>query len=172
MEEDVLFGLENLELDPSETHIRSKRALAQMGLMGFEDRLVHTLSGGEQQKLALAGLLAMDTKILLLDESTNMLDRPTRFHLRDLLLRLNEKSGITILEVNQNWEDVRLYERILFLDHGAVRFDGSPSEFLETELGQNWVSATNSCFCLRATLGEWISSSGIDGSRAAKLLQL
>jgi energy-coupling factor transport system ATP-binding protein len=172
VEEDILFGLENLEFNAREMEERLKAVLAHMGLTGFEDRLASTLSGGEQQKLAIAGLLAMDTKFLLLDESTNMLDPPGRLHVRDLLLSLNKESGITILEVNQNWEEVRLYDRILFLDRGRVRYDGNPTGFLETEFGREWVSATNGCFLLRSMVKDWISSLEIHGSRGDIIMQL
>jgi energy-coupling factor transport system ATP-binding protein len=172
VEEDILFGLENLQLAPETMEARVKRALAQMGLTGFEDRLAHTLSGGEQQKLAIASLLAMDTKFMLLDESTNMLDPPSRLHVRDLLLSLNKRSGITILEVNQNWEEVRFYDRILFLAGGVTHYDGTPAGFLKTDFGRDWVSATNGCFLLRTMVKDWILSLENDGSRGEILSQL
>jgi len=132
VEEDIAFGLENLNLAPPEMRARMDRAVAWTGLSGLESRLVHTLSGGEQQKLALAGVLAMDARILVIDEAMNMLDRPARQVVRSLIKDLQSDLGVTIIEMTQDLGDLLSSDRVIYLDRGFVAFDGLPWQFLST----------------------------------------
>jgi len=76
--EDVLFGPKNLGIEPLKAKGRALNALKRVGLEGFEERLVRTLSFGEMKRLSIAGLLAMDPSVLILDEPTQGLDRPVK----------------------------------------------------------------------------------------------
>lgn len=138
VEEDIVFGMENQGVAREEMVKRLHRALEWTGLQGMENRLVHTLSGGEQQKLALAGALAAGARILILDEALSMLDRPLRTQVRTLLRNLQRNPGLTIIEVTHDLESAAIGEKIIFLSSGDVIFDGFYSEFISFASGRTW----------------------------------
>jgi biotin transport system ATP-binding protein len=128
--EDVVFGPENLGLPPAEIAGRSRRALAAVGLTGFEQRLTHQLSGGEKRRLAIAGALAMQPAVVALDEPFAGLDYPATILLIDHL-KLLLREGKTILVATHEVEKViSLAQRLLVLDHGHLVADGNPAEIV------------------------------------------
>jgi energy-coupling factor transporter ATP-binding protein EcfA2 len=139
VEEDVVFGLESLGLSVGEIGIRTAQALDWTGLSGMEKRLTHTLSGGEQQKIALAGVLAMGCRVLILDEALNMLDRPTRRTLRALIAGLRSDRGLTVIEVTNGLTEALSRDKIVFLSNGSISFAGSPCQFLGSTVGRPYV---------------------------------
>lgn len=124
VEDDVAFGLENLGTPVGEMRVRVPAALRDVGLEGYEKRETHTLSGGEKQRLALAGLLAVEPEILVLDEPTSMLDP---FGKRELLRRLDGLRGKkTILHVTHHLEELLGADRILVLNGGVLTAEARP----------------------------------------------
>ena len=118
VEDDVAFGLENLGVPPEEMRPRVRDAIRAVGLEGYERREPHTLSGGEKQRVALAGLLALEPEILVLDEPTSMLDAAGR---REVLERLGAlRSTRTVLHVTHHLEELVDADRILVLDGDLV----------------------------------------------------
>jgi energy-coupling factor transporter ATPase len=128
VEDDVAFGLENLGIPREEMRDRVREAIRAVGLEGYERREPHTLSGGEKQRVALAGLLALDPEILLLDEPTSMLDAAGR---RELLERLEGLRGArTILHVTHHLEELLDADRILVLNAGSLVADVRPERLI------------------------------------------
>ncbi|MBI5572770.1 MAG: energy-coupling factor ABC transporter ATP-binding protein [Desulfomonile tiedjei] len=152
VEEEIVFGLENLALAPSDMEDRVRRALRWTGLAGMEHRLTHTLSGGEQQKLALAALLALGARVVVLDEALSMLDRPTRLALRALLHSLRRDPGLTVVEITHDMEEALTADRAIFLDDGTIGFDGTPQQFFASERGMQWAELRGGAAALRAAL--------------------
>jgi energy-coupling factor transport system ATP-binding protein len=152
IEEDIIFGLENMRLSSSEIETRLRKALRRTGLAGMEKRLVHTLSGGEQQKVALATALAMGCRTIVIDEALNMLDRPTRRSIRCLLRSLRATPGLTVIEVTHNLQDALTADRILFLSQGTISFDGTVSDFLSSPDGSRWAFLAGGIAGLRSSL--------------------
>ncbi len=129
VEDDVAFGPSNLGLPPEEVRRRVREAMAQCRLIGLEERNPFTLSGGEKQSLAIAGILAMRPKILALDEPTSMLDPLGRAQVVAILKSLAQETGTTILIAEQNPELILdLADRVLVFDGGRIVRDGSPQE--------------------------------------------
>lgn len=152
VEEDIVFGLENLQLPSDQIRERLDLAIGWTGLAGKEKRLTHGLSGGEQQRLALAGILAMGARALVLDEALGMLDKASRTAIRSLLSILRSELGLTILEITQDLQDALQCDRILFLAEGSIRFDGPPLDFVSSPLGSNWLGIASGLIGLRGAL--------------------
>jgi energy-coupling factor transport system ATP-binding protein len=128
VEDDVAFGLENLGVPREEMRERVARAIRAVGLEGYERREPHTLSGGEKQRVALAGLLAVEPEILVLDEPTSMLDAAGR---REVLERLGALRGEkAVLHVTHHLEELLDADRILVLNGGKLVADESPERLL------------------------------------------
>jgi energy-coupling factor transport system ATP-binding protein len=131
--EDVAFGLENLGLSREEMLRRIEEALEAVGLRGMEERLVHQLSGGQKQLLAIAGVIAMRPEAIVLDESTSMLDPAARYRVLEVVQRLN-KSGIALIHITHSAEEAARAGRVTVLDRGRIVLDGPPEEiFLRDE---------------------------------------
>ena len=127
---DVCFGPKNLGLSKEEIEERAKRALESVGL---SEESYHQspfdLSGGQKRRVAIAGVLAMDPKVLILDEPTAGLDPQGREEILTLIKKLQTESHMTILLVSHSMEDVAEYvDRILVMNHGRIFLDGTPKE--------------------------------------------
>lgn len=127
VEEDVAFGPGNLGLSPGEIRRRVDESLEIVGLAEYARRPPHTLSGGQKQLLAIAGVLAMNPRYIILDEPTSSLDPVGRQSVMAVLKRLN-KQGITIIHVTHNMDEVVGADRIVVMDKGRVILDGAPGE--------------------------------------------
>ena len=127
VEDDVAFGLENLGVPRQEMRGRVANAIRAVGLEGYERREPSTLSGGEKQRVALAGLLAVKPEILVLDEPTSMLDVAGR---REVLERLEAlRAEKTILHVTHHLEELADADRILVLNGGELVAHETPERF-------------------------------------------
>jgi len=125
--DDVAFGPLNLGYPEDEVIRRVRRALRQVGLEGYEGRSPHHLSVGEKKRAAIATVLSMDPKLLVLDEPTSNLDPRGRWELIELLRRL----PLTKVIASHDLEMVRaLCERIILLDGGRVVADGPTDRIL------------------------------------------
>jgi energy-coupling factor transport system ATP-binding protein len=128
VEDDVAFGLENQGVPREEMRERVREAIRAVGLEGYERREPHTLSGGEKQRVALAGLLALDPEVLLLDEPTSMLDAAGR---AEVLGRLEALRGArTVLHVTHHLDELLGADRVLVLDAGELVADVSPQRMV------------------------------------------
>ena len=128
VEDDVAFGLENLGVEREEMRERVGEAIQAVGLEGYERREPHTLSGGEKQRVALAGLLALEPEVLLLDEPTSMLDAAGR---REILERLEGlRATRTVLHVSHHLEELLDADRVLVLNAGGLVADVSPERLV------------------------------------------
>jgi energy-coupling factor transport system ATP-binding protein len=125
VEDDIAFGLENLGVPREEMRERVTRAIRAVGLGGYERREPHTLSGGEKQRVALAGLLAVEPEILVLDEPTSMLDAAGRGEVLERLEALRSKK--TVLHVTHHLEELQNADRILVLNGGELVADEIPA---------------------------------------------
>ena len=125
---EVAFGLENLGLPRQEIIERVDEALATLGLQHLRDRETFNLSGGEKQKVALAGVLAMRPRILMLDEPLASLDPASARESLDMVRRLANE-GMTVLMVEHRVEDVLRIQpdRVMFLTDGEIRYLGALS---------------------------------------------
>lgn len=126
--DEVAFGPCNLGLPAEEVRKRVYEALVDCRLTGFEDRAVDTLSGGEKQRLALAGVLAMRPRYLVLDEVMSQLGDASRSSLRGVLRRL-AKRGVGILLISHSPQEVVYADRVVVLEAGRLAWEGTPNLF-------------------------------------------
>lgn len=129
VEEDVAFGPGNLNLPSAQVRRRVNRALEMVGLSGFEKRAPYTLSGGEKQLLALAGLLSMDPQYIILDEATSSLDPASKEKVLTILDQL-KTGGISIIHVTHNMDEAMRADRVLLMDNGQIIADGTAGDIL------------------------------------------
>lgn len=128
IEDDVAFGPENLGVPRDEIEERITWALKTVGMEEYRHHTPTKLSGGQKQRIAIAGVLAMKPKILILDESTSMLDPEGREEVLATVQKLNKEEGITILHVTHNMEDCLIGNRALVMKNGVLVFDGKPED--------------------------------------------
>ena len=127
---DVCFGPKNQNLPPEECEKRAKEALEHVGLdESYYAKSPFELSGGQKRRVAIAGVLAMNPKVLILDEPTAGLDPMGRDEILDQIASLHETRGITIILVSHSMEDIAKYvERIIVMNHGVKTFDDAPKK--------------------------------------------
>lgn len=132
--EDVSFGPKNLKLPLLEVQQRAFQAIEAVGLSdAVYDSSPFELSGGQKRRVAIAGVLAMQPDILVLDEPVAGLDPVGRKELLQMLRQLNQK-GMTIVLVSHNMEDVAEYaDRVIVMNQGTVDFDGKTAEVFQRE---------------------------------------
>lgn len=128
--EDVRFGPKNIGMDSLKIDMNAFRALKEVGI--GEDLLDASpleLSGGQKRRVAIAGVLAMEPEVLILDEPTAGLDPEGRDEILDLVASLHKERGITVILVSHSMEDVARYVgRLIVMNQGSVAYDGTPSE--------------------------------------------
>jgi len=127
--EDVGFALEQAGLDLDTIRRRAEQALRRVGLWERARDLSHHLSGGEQQRLILAGALALRAKCLLLDDPLSMVDGHARRDLLALLGEIRKEEGCTLVQSTHLLEEVINVSRVVALERGKVVFDGPPAIF-------------------------------------------
>ena len=127
---DVCFGPKNLGFKKAEAEEQAKKALALVGMdESYYKRSPFDLSGGQKRRVAIAGVLAMKPKMLILDEPTAGLDPQGRKEILELISGLRERAGITIVLVSHSMEDVAEYvDRIIVMNKGSVAYDAAPKE--------------------------------------------
>src|SRR6266705_4130140 len=127
--QNVAFGLQMRRVDEQERKRRADAMLELVGLSGFADRYAHQLSGGQQQRVALARALAIQPKVLLLDEPLSALDAKVRGRLRDEIRRIQLMVGITTLFVTHDQEEApSMADRVGVMREGVIEQMGTPSE--------------------------------------------
>ena len=128
--DDVKFGPKNIGMDSLKIDMNSFQALKQVGI--GEDLLDVSpleLSGGQKRRVAIAGVLAMEPEVLILDEPTAGLDPSGRDELLALVAKLHKERNLTVILVSHSMEDVARYvERLIVMNHGTVAFDATPGE--------------------------------------------
>ena len=128
--EDVRFGPKNTGMEPLEVDLHSYEALRQVGI---EEKLLDVspleLSGGQKRRVAIAGVLAMEPELLVLDEPTAGLDPARRDEILRLLSGLHRERKISVVLVSHSMEDVAKYvERLIVMNQGTIAYDGTPAE--------------------------------------------
>ncbi|PKM80801.1 MAG: energy-coupling factor transporter ATPase, partial [Firmicutes bacterium HGW-Firmicutes-13] len=128
VEEDIAFGPENLGLPSEVIRERVDESLRLVGISGLVKRPPHHLSGGQKQKVAIAGVVSMRPRCLILDEPTALLDPEGRKEVLDTVRKLNRDENITIIYITHFMEEAVKADRILVMEQGRFVMEGTPRE--------------------------------------------
>ncbi len=133
VEDDVAFGPENVGISPEEIGQRIQFALQSVGMEEYRTSTPNRLSGGQKQRIAIAGVLALKPRLMILDESTAMLDPRGRKEVMDVVLKLNKEEKMTILLITHFPEEALLADRAIVMHQGKIVMEGKPEELLKKE---------------------------------------
>lgn len=137
VEKDVAFGLENLALPRNEIKSNIDWAMEIVGISELRNSSPNELSGGQKQLVAIACVLAMRPRILIMDEPTSNLDPMAAKRMFDVIKSLNEKFGITVVLVEHRLDLLSTYvNRVIVMDEGSIKIDGSPKIVLSSPESQ------------------------------------
>ena len=132
VEDELLYGLENFGVPREQMEGRVVRALADMGITELRDRVISSLSGGQKQKVAIASILAMQPRVLVLDEPTAELDPASSTNVFELLAAYAREHGTTVVVVEQKIALLSQFADLLvIMDEGRIRFADAPAVVLE-----------------------------------------
>ncbi|MCL2642911.1 MAG: ATP-binding cassette domain-containing protein [Candidatus Bathyarchaeota archaeon] len=134
VEKDVAFGLENLGMPRAEMRKRVDWALNLAGIYDLRERSPHEVSGGQQQRVAIASVLAMQPEIIVLDEPTSFLDPLSAERIFEVIYKLNQEQGITVVLVEHRLDLTAKYtNHLVVMDKGKICFEGNPRDILCNE---------------------------------------
>ena len=133
VEEDIAFGMENLGIDSETMNKRIDEALSSLGISELRYSMTSRLSGGQKQKVSIAGILAMKSKILVLDEPTSMIDKNGRLDLLNRVKKLNEENNITVILISHYVEEIAFANRVVVIDGGKLLLDDTPRNIVLKE---------------------------------------
>ncbi|AGK52638.1 ABC transporter ATP-binding protein [Bacillus sp. 1NLA3E] len=130
--QEIVFGLENMGLSTTEMRSRVAEMVHFFGAESLLDRKTHELSGGKKQQINLASVLLMQPNILLLDEPTAQLDPVSARELLDMLVRLNDEFGMTIVVAEHRLEELfTVSDKIVMMEQGKITHEGAPKQMME-----------------------------------------
>ena len=131
VEDDVAFGPENLGVPRKEIGERIDFALSAVNMEQYRHRSPTRLSGGQKQRIAIAGVLALKPMVLVLDESTAMLDPKGRKEVLGVAEKLNKEQKTTVIAITHYMEEVAFADRVIVMNKGRVVLEGTPKEIFD-----------------------------------------
>ncbi len=135
--DDVAFVLENRAV-PREQMVKIvRKVLADVGMLDYIDAEPANLSGGQKQRVAIAGILAVEPKIIILDESTSMLDPKGREQVLKIIKHLKKEKNLTVISITHDIDEANMADNVIVLNDGKILAQGTPTEiFSKTEMLQ------------------------------------
>lgn len=135
VEDDIAFGPENLGVPREEIIKRVDWALEKVGMSEFRHATPFKMSGGQKQRLAIAGVLAIKPRVMVLDESTAMLDPKGREEVMQVVKQLNREENMTVVHITHYMDEALDADRLIVMNDGKVVLDGKPADvFAEHKL--------------------------------------
>ncbi|CAK9886787.1 MAG: Biotin transport ATP-binding protein BioM [Candidatus Erwinia impunctatus] len=124
--EDLEFGLKNLRLSAAEIRQRIEAIAVRLGIEHLLERFTHQLSGGEQQMIALAGVVVMEPEVIVFDEPTTLLDLKNKRQLLDAINQLSQQ----VVMISHDLDTLSQFSRVLQIENGTIKRDGPPAEVI------------------------------------------
>lgn len=150
--DNVSYGLKLLKIDRNTREKRAQEMLEKVGLAGYDKKKIKELSGGEQQRVAIARSMVLNPKLLLLDEPLSNLDVHLRDVMRKEIKRIQKQFGVTMIIVTHDQEDAfKLADRVIVINEGHIEQIGTPEElykepksnFISSFIGENNIIGEN-----------------------------
>lgn len=161
---DVCFGPGNKGLSRKESELKAYTALRSVGLLeDYWYRSPFELSGGQKRRAAIAGVLAMEPEVLILDEPTAGLDPKGRDEILDQVAKLHKERNMTVILVSHSMEDVAKYvKRLIVMNRGSIMYDGTPKEVFAhyRELEEVGLAAPQVTYLMHELRGRGIPANG------------
>ncbi|WP_290079397.1 energy-coupling factor transporter ATPase [Lactobacillus taiwanensis] len=133
VEDDVAFGLENRQVPRLKMQTIVHDVINRVGMLKFQKSEPQYLSGGQKQRVAIAGILAIGPKLIILDESTSMLDPAGKDKILALIKKVQKENGLTIFSITHDINEASQADQILVLNQGTLLASGSPIEIFKDE---------------------------------------
>ena len=134
LKDDIIFGLENHNVDPNKMDEIIDEVSELCGVKELLEKEPYAMSGGQKQKGAIAGVLALTPEILILDEATSMLDPVSKEEFKENILKLQKERNLTIISITHDKNETLKADKIIVLDKGAIVFDGTNKDLYDIEL--------------------------------------
>ncbi len=155
--DDIAFGPENIGLPRFEIQERVDEAIALLGLEAYVQMAINELSVGQKQRVAVAGVLAMRPRYLILDEPTTMISGQTARHLLETVQRLARERGITVIHITHYMYEVATFDRVIVMDAGNVVMDNTPASVFARA---DELKAIGLAVPMVTHLGQWLHTQG------------
>ncbi len=136
VEDDVAFGPENIGVPREEIERRITWALEAVGMTDYRRSTTNNMSGGQKQRVAIASIIAMKPKVIVLDEATSMLDPEGRREVMSVVKHLNRDEGITVIHITHHMDEVVEADRVIVLDEGKIVAENTPKELFKSDILQ------------------------------------
>lgn len=133
VEDDVAFGLENRQIPRAQMQTIVHDVINEVDMLDFQKSEPQYLSGGQKQRVAIAGILAIGPKLIILDESTSMLDPAGKKKILILIRKLQKEKDLTIFSITHDINEAVQADQILVLNHGKLLANGSPKDIFKDE---------------------------------------
>ncbi len=131
VEDDIAFGPENVAMPREKIAVAIDAALKATDMEKFRKSEVAKLSGGQKQRVAIAGAIAIEPEILIMDESTSMLDPKGRREVVEVARTLNKEKGMTVIDITHYMDEAAEADYVYVLDNGRIRLKGTPKEVFD-----------------------------------------
>lgn len=136
LKDDIIFGLENHNVEPEEMDTIIEDVAKLCGVENLLEKEPYAMSGGQKQKGAIAGVLALSPEILILDEATSMLDPVSKEEFKKNILKLQKEKNLTIISITHDKNETLLADHVIVLDKGHIAFSGSNLDLYDMNLEQ------------------------------------
>ena len=134
LKDDIIFGLENHNIDPEKMDEIIEDVSKLCGVCDLLEKEPYAMSGGQKQKGAIAGVLALSPEILILDEATSMLDSVSKEEFKKNILRLQKEKNLTIISITHDKNETLNADQVIVLDKGNIVFDGTNIDLYNIDL--------------------------------------
>lgn len=131
VKDDIAFGLENHQMPKEQMEKQIDKYVKMVDMQDYLDESPENLSGGQKQRVAIAGALAMETDLIIFDESTSMLDPLGTKEINHLIKELKNNHHKTIISITHNLDEALIADRVIVINNGKIVLDGKPVEVLK-----------------------------------------